>query len=90
MKADKKEIDDKVFLRAIKNLFFYLFYISDKIIMFWKTSQTPSFISWRNQESDTVSVVKTKKSGFITSYRKSSMIRVCTTIAIYTIVKLIF
>ncbi len=79
----KKKIDNEVFLRFFTNLIFYPVYVLDKIIMFWKISETPSYSQWYYKDPNFTKVIKLKRSGITQSYRKASIIRVVFATVIY-------
>ena len=83
MTKEKKKIDNEVFLRFITNLIFYPIYVADRLIMFWKVTETPSYTDWYYQDPRFTKIVKRKKSGFEQSYRKGSIIRVAFAAVIY-------
>ena len=87
---DEKKIDDKVFLRFFRRLFFYTIYIGDRILMFWKSTETPGFLDWLDEDRRFTKVVKLKKTGFTQSYRKQSVIRVVTATIVYFLLTWIF
>jgi hypothetical protein len=44
----KKKIDNEVFLRFLTRLIFQPIYTADKILLFWKVTETPSYRDWYN------------------------------------------
>ena len=83
MTKQKKKIDSEVFLRLLTNLTFYPIYVADKLIMFWKISETPTYADWYFKDPRFTKIVKLKKSGIEQSYRKGSIIRVIFAAVIY-------
>ena len=79
----KKKIDNEVFLRFFTNLIFYPVYVLDKIIMFWKISETPSYSQWYYKDPNFTKVIKLKRLGITQSYRKTSIIRVVFVVVLY-------